>query len=103
LKVIFTSSSALEINKGKFDLSRRALIFELQGLSFREFLQLKYQIELPVLSLVSILENHEKLSLDFLNVFKPFKFFNEYLEHGYYPFFNRENEFYHQQLLETIN
>ncbi len=44
LKIIFTSSSALEINKGKYDLSRRALIYELPGLSFREFLELKYSI-----------------------------------------------------------
>ncbi len=103
MHVVFTSSSALEINKGKFDLSRRALIFELQGLSFREFLELKYQIKLPVLSLETILNTHEKASLKILKTIKPFKYFHEYLESGYYPFFVEEKEFYHQQLRETIN
>lgn len=103
LHIVFTSSSALEINKGKYDLSRRAVIFELHGLSFREFLQLKYSISLPILSLKEIIENHEKISVELLKSFKPFKYFKEYLESGYYPFFVKEKEFYHQQLRETIN
>ena len=103
MHVVFTSSSALEINKGKFDLSRRALIFELQGLSFREFLELKYKIKFPAISLETILETHENASIEIVKTIKPFKFFQEYLESGYYPFFVEEQEFYHQQLRETIN
>ena len=103
LKIIFTGSSALEINKGKYDLSRRALIFELPGLSFREFLELKYDIKLPVVSFDNIIVDHETIVSSFLKNFKPFKYFNEYLKSGYYPFFIKEKEFYHQQLEETIN
>ena len=103
LRVVFTGSSALEINKGKYDLSRRALIFDLPGLSFREFLELKYGIELPVHSLENILGNHEDIAIDVLKKIKPFKYFGEYLRSGYYPFFTKEGEFYHQQLQETIN
>jgi len=103
LKIIFTSSSALEINKGKYDLSRRALIFELSGLSFREFLELKYKIKLPVSELKNIITNHETIANTYLKDFKPFKYFHEYLKVGYYPFFINEKEFYHQQLKETIN
>ena len=103
LKVIFTSSSALEINKGKYDLSRRAIVLELAGLSFREFLELKYSIKLPTISLENILSNHEKLVSEFLEKIKPFKYFEEYLIEGYYPYFVQEKEYYHQQLLETIN
>jgi len=103
LKVIFTSSSALEINKGKYDLSRRALIFELAGLSFREFLELKYAIKFPVLEFEDIINNHETIANTYLKNFKPFKYFHEYLKVGYYPFFINEKEFYHQQLKETIN
>jgi predicted AAA+ superfamily ATPase len=103
LKIIFTSSSALEINKGKYDLSRRALIYELPGLSFREFLELKYSIKLPATSLQEISSNHVNLTSSYLKEFKPFKYFSEYLKTGYYPYFVKEKEFYHQQLLETIN
>lgn len=103
LHIIFTSSSALEINKGKYDLSRRAIVMELAGLSFREFLELKYSIVLPVISLDDILTNHEKLVSIYLDRIKPFKYFEEYLKEGYYPYFMQEKEYYHQQLLETIN
>jgi len=103
LKVIFTSSSALEINKGKYDLSRRAIIFELAGMSFREFLELKHSIKLPVTSLKEILNNHEILVSQYLEIIKPFMYFEDYLSNGYYPFFVSETDYYHQQLLETIN
>ena len=103
LKIIFTSSSALEINKGKYDLSRRAIIYDLAGLSFREFLELKHKIKLPIVSLKEILTNHEIVASNYLDKIKPFKYFENYLSEGYYPFFIKEQEFYHQQLLETIN
>jgi len=103
LHVIFTSSSALEINKGKYDLSRRAVVLKLAGLSFREFLELKYSIVLPVVSLDNLLTNHEILASEYLDKIKPFKYFEEYLREGYYPYFMKEKEYYHQQLLETIN
>jgi len=103
LKVVFTSSSALEINKGKYDLSRRALVLELAGLSFREFLELKHELILPVSDFDDIINNHETIASTYLKKFKPFKYFNDYLKSGYYPFFIKEKEFYPQQLKETIN
>jgi predicted AAA+ superfamily ATPase len=103
LKVIFTSSSALEINKGKYDLSRRAIIFELAGMSFREYLELKHSIILPSVSLEQITSSHEILVSQYLDTIKPFKYFSDYLSNGYYPFFIKEGDYYHQQLLETIN
>jgi len=103
LKLIFTSSSALEINKGKYDLSRRAIIFDLVGLSFREFLEFKYAIKLPIISFFDIINNHEDIVELYLNNIKPLKYFEEYLENGYYPFFIKEGKFYHQQLAQTIN
>lgn len=82
LKVIFTGSSVLDINKGFADLSRRALLFEMQGLSFREFLRLFYGIEMPRLSLEQVLANNVTLPKDF----HPIPYFREYLRKGYYPF-----------------
>jgi uncharacterized protein len=55
LKVVFTSSSALDIYKGAYDLSRRALVYNLPGLSYREFIELKYQFRLPTFTIEQIL------------------------------------------------
>lgn len=84
LQVIFTGSSILDIRKGYADLSRRALIFEMQGLSFREYLKLFKGIELPVYSLDEILAHKVVLPEDF----HPLPLFREYLNKGYYPFSN---------------
>ena len=103
LRVIFTSSSALEIDKGKYDLSRRALMFDLPGLSFREFLKLKHKIVLPVFSLEDIIKNHQDIVEIILKEIKPFQYFSEYLQKGYYPFFMKEDKFYLQQLQATVS
>ena len=82
LKVGFTGSSVLDIYKGYSDLSRRAPIFTMQGLSFREYLALFHNIETPVCSLDDILS--QKASLDAVS--HPLPLFREYLQKGYYPF-----------------
>jgi predicted AAA+ superfamily ATPase len=89
LQVIFTGSSVLDILKGYADLSRRALVYNLQGLSFREYLQFFHGIKVPVLPLKDILShksNNIKKIIDF-----PIKYFKEYLQRGYYPFGNNED------------
>lgn len=98
LQVIFTGSSMLEIQKSNADLSRRAIIFPLQGLSFRQFLDLKYQIKTPVLTLEDILENANEAIAFFDRGFKPYPLFKEYLQKGYYPFFKEEEKFYFDRL-----
>lgn len=103
IKVIFTSSSALEIYKGSHDLSRRALMYNMQGLSFREFLELKYNIITPIISLEDILSNHESKAMEINKLFKVFPYFKEYLEIGYYPFFMDVGENYLRQLQITVN
>lgn len=82
LKVGFTGSSVLDIYRGYSDLSRRAPIFIMQGLSFREYLALFHNIEVPVYSLDDILG--QKARLD--SVSHPLPLFREYLQRGYYPF-----------------
>jgi len=84
LHIVFTGSSVLDILKGNADLSRRALLLHLQGLSFREYLQFFHGIEVPVLSLDDILSHH---SNDLKSVIGyPVKFFKDYLQRGHYPF-----------------
>ena len=87
LKIVFTGSSVLDILKGSADLSRRALIYKLQGLSFREYLKLFHNHETEVYSLNQIVNNEVKLA----NISHPLPLFNDYIKRGYYPF-GVENE-----------
>jgi predicted AAA+ superfamily ATPase len=87
LKIIVTGSSALDIYKGKVDLSRRAISYSLNGLSFREFIGLKASMVIPVLTLEEILTNPSKPIQFILGKVKPVKLFEEYIQWGYYPFF----------------
>jgi predicted AAA+ superfamily ATPase len=82
LKVIFTGSSVLDILKGSADLSRRAIIYNLQGLSFREYLNLFHNYNYPAKSLEEIIQNKIKLE----GISHPLPLFKEYLKCGYYPF-----------------
>lgn len=86
LKVVFTGSSILDIIEGEADLSRRAPIYHMQGLSFREYLALFHKIDLPVYSLEQILKHEETAVLD--QIEHPLIFFKQYLQTGYYPFSN---------------
>lgn len=82
LHVYFTGSSILDIERGEADLSRRAPKYLMQGLSFREFLAIRHQIEVPVFSLEQILNHEAKIP----GVSHPLVYFKEYLKEGYYPF-----------------
>lgn len=103
LKVIFTSSSILDIYKGESDLSRRAVSYNLKSLSFREFLKFYKGIELPVYTLDDLVKNHAAISLQLTKKIKPLKYFPEYLKVGAYPYYQNNEQEYYQQLLNTIN
>lgn len=82
LKIVFTGSSVLDIQKGEADLSRRVLMYHMQGLSFREYLEMFHGIKAKKYSLKDILEH--KVSIPELP--HPLPVFREYLKSGYYPF-----------------
>ncbi len=103
LHLAFTGSSLLEILNARSDLSRRALVYNLQGLSFREYINLKEGKDFPILSLENILENNENLSAQISSQIKPFSFFDDYLRFGYYPYFLEGIDDYYTRLNETVN
>jgi len=103
LKVVATGSSALEIYKGKADLSRRATLYHLHELSFREYMILMHKIYLPVFSFEEILKNHNRLAVEINNKFKPVKYFNEYIKNGVYPFIVEDNAKFFEKLEMIIN
>lgn len=83
MKISFTGSSVLEINKGEADLSRRAPIYKMQGLSFREYLVMFHGLNVPILELKDIIEN-KPFAIE--GVSHPLPLFKDYLQKGYYPF-----------------
>ena len=103
LFVVFTSSSMLDILSGESDLSRRAVSYNLRELSYREFLELELDQELPVFSFEDLLANHQDIShllkekLEF-----PLKHFEEYISFGAYPYFKENRKTYPQKLLQTL-
>jgi hypothetical protein len=103
LHVIFSGSSAMAIEHKKADLSRRAMIYRLKGLSFREFLELKLGESFPIYPLDTIVNNHLGIANEITKKIKPLEHFREYLESGYYPFSFESKNSYCIKLEETIN
>lgn len=97
LKVVFSGSSILDIRKGISDLSRRAVMYNMQGLSFREFLALKHGIESPAVALADMLS----LRVNTSHIPHPLAFFDEYLRRGYYPFTSEHG--YEERLRQIIS
>ena len=103
LRITFTGSSLLEILNSRADLSRRALMYHMHGLSFREYLNLSLGLSLKTYSLEEILEHHRDIAFTITEQVKPLKYFDKYLEEGYFPFFIDDREFYLQRLREIVN
>jgi predicted AAA+ superfamily ATPase len=110
LKIIATGSSALQINKGSHDLSRRAIVYNMVGMSFREFLELNHGYTFEAMNLKDILSNHIDIATSIKKVIeakeqKIIPLFKEYLKHGYYPYFlSMPNELlFFQTLQQNIN
>lgn len=82
LHTFFAGSSVLDILEGEADLSRRALLFHMQGLSFREYLELFHGVKTPVRSLEEILNGQMQIT----GVQHPIPLFNHYVREGYFPF-----------------
>jgi len=101
INVIFSGSSALHLDNA--DLSRRVLKYSLPTLSFREFLEMQTGEEFPKLTLDDILSNHSKYSHEILSKIKPLKYFKDYFQFGFYPFYLEDEETVSMKLAEAIN
>lgn len=102
LKIVFTGSSLLNILNAEADLSRRCVSYDLQGLSFREYLLFKENISLPLISLEDVLTHSLDASTLVLNACKPLKYFKQYLQEGYYPFFLEQHIDYLTQVQKVV-
>ena len=106
LHIVVTGSSMLKLEESLMgDLSRRHRQYTLEGLSFREYLQLEQIAQLPVLSLETILNNHFMQASQITSKVKVLQHFEKYIETGYYPFYREEGDGFAdrlQQVIETI-
>jgi predicted AAA+ superfamily ATPase len=103
LKVVVSGSSILDIAKGNMDLSRRSVVYTLNGLSYREFLNIQNKLNLPILSLEELVKNHEEIAQDISAKITPLEHFLAYLKHGYFPFYLEGTKNYHHKLMNVLN
>lgn len=99
LKIVFSGSSMLDLVKGSYDLSRRAVLFHLKGLSFREYLNFTCNLDLKPLSLPSML-NDASVRIESPRILSHFQ---DYLKHGYYPFAFEDMHSYYEKLTRVID
>ncbi len=103
LHVAYTGSSMLQLENGEGDLSRRLTMYEMRGLSLREFLEFDGVMQIPPVTLDELLENHIDIAMDVCSKIKVLEHFKKYLEVGYYPFYKTVHHGYSQRLQSVAN
>jgi len=103
LYVAYTGSSMLQMESSEGDLSRRLTMYEMRGLSFREFLAYEGGMQLPVITLETLLTDHVSIAMDVCSKTKILEQFKKYLEVGYYPFYKAVHHGYYQRLQNVAN
>lgn len=102
LIIRFTGSSILHINKGIADLSRRAVIHHLKGLSLREYMNFEYKKSFKSYKLEELLADHVNISREIIKQIKPIQVFKEYVQSGYYPFYKESLDLYYHKIAQVI-
>ena len=103
LKIVFSGSSALQLHKEEGDLSRRAAMYNLHELSFREYIELSGNAKFEKYSLNNILENHQDIAMDIIKEITIIPLFKAYLKEGSYPFFKEAKGQFYDRLMNTVN
>jgi predicted AAA+ superfamily ATPase len=103
LQIVFTGSSLLQILNARADLSRRSIHYELQGLSFREYLHFAHGKKFEAVSLTNLLAHSDTISAEVIQSIRPLAFFKDYLKSGYYPYAQESRDSYHERLASVVN
>jgi predicted AAA+ superfamily ATPase len=103
IRLVVTGSSLLEVSKGQADFSRRSVIYNLPGLSFREFIELEHNQKFGMISLEDILQSHREISSQVTDKTAIQDAFKNYLQYGYYPFFREGKQIYPSNLREITH
>jgi uncharacterized protein len=100
IRMVVTGSSILELAQGQADLSRRAVVYKLPGLSFREYVNLENELKIEPISLPNILKHHSDSANEISDTVEILKHFQKYLSFGYFPFYRESLLSYHSRLME---
>lgn len=103
LHIVLSGSSLIQINDGQADLSRRLMVYDMPGLSFREFLHLDEGIDTQPIPLKQLLGNPAEFCVRIISLCHPLEHFGRYLKFGYYPFYFEQKQEYYDKLENTIN
>jgi len=103
LQVVFSGSSLLSIQKQNADLSRRSIVYHLENLSFREYLEFMEIGSFKFYDIEEILTNHKEIAKQMTKDLKILKYFNKYLKYGAYPFVLEDKDSYYQKIIQIIN
>lgn len=102
LKIVFTGSSVIKLKETNLQIGDIAHSYNLHGFSFREYIGAVTGVELTSYSIEEIVKNHRALASDVLKIIDVEKYFEDYIHHGYYPFFFEKRN-YSENLLKTMN
>ncbi|MFB6257571.1 MAG: ATP-binding protein [Flavobacteriales bacterium] len=103
LRIRFSGSSIIDLREADADLSRRAILHELPGLSFREYLLITGILEENPIDRDTLIRDHERIALSITERIRPLEYFSEYLQKGYYPIFSEDPETYSIRLRQIID
>lgn len=101
MNVVFTGSSMFQIDEGNADLSRRATMNIINGMSFREYLAFEGILSWDKVSLDDILSRHMEIATEITNNVHVLDYFDDYLHQGYYPFYKEDPEGFDERLAEV--
>jgi len=102
LKIVFSGSSVMRLKEENPDLSGKVVSYNLRGFSFREFLNLMSGNQFSAYTFDEVVENHQEIAKRICSVVRPMAYFQDYLHHGFYPFFLEKRNF-SENLLKTMN
>lgn len=103
MHIVLSGSSLIQINDGQADLSRRILLYDMPGLSMREFLRLDVGLDIEPVLLENLLEAPNRFCAQVKSVCHPLEHFSRYLQYGYYPFYFESKAEYYNRLENVIN
>ena len=102
LRIVFSGSSVMRLKEENPDLAGKVASYNLRGFSFREYLNLMAGTDFPAVSFDEVMRDHALIAKDICSKMKPMAYFQDYLHHGFYPFFLEKRNF-SENLLKTMN
>ena len=102
LRIVFSGSSVMRLKEENPDLAGKVASYNLRGFSFREYLNLMAGTDFPAVSFDEVMRDHTLIAKDICSKVKPMAYFQDYLHHGFYPFFLEKRNF-SENLLKTMN